>query len=105
MKRIIRKILKEEFLNSRMSREEYLNKILNIMVDDTHINYTQKFWYPHFYKSIGSFIPTFNFPYVPESLIKQFSEYSKENYGLTDDEIEYVFNEYRNNILSKIKYG
>lgn len=104
MERIIRKILKEEFDN-RISREDYLNKVVEYLVDDTIIDYDKKIIsYPHIHpSSFPSFFYTF-----PPSLFNphhflSFSEYCKDTYGLTDDEMDYVWDRYKNIIFDRYK--
>jgi len=86
MKRIIRKILTEE-VDNRISREDYLNKILEYLVDDTIIDFDENQIRFPFYS-----FPSHPLLFLPFSV---FSEYCKDNYGLTDEEIDYVWEEYR----------
>jgi len=92
MKRIIRKILKEE-VDNRISREDYLNKILDILVDDTFIDFDEnqiRFPFSHLFSLPYS---PFLSPFLPFHS-SSFSEYCKDNYGLTENEIDYVWKKY-----------
>ena len=104
MKRIIRKILKEEF-NNRISREGYLDKVVEYLVDDTIIDYEEReIKYPHLPpSSFPSFFYTF-----PPSLFHphhflSFSEYCQVTYGLTENEMDYVWDRYKNIIWDRYK--
>jgi len=108
MKKIIRKILTEE-VDTR--RDAYLNKILGFLVEDTIIDLKkQKIRYPF---SGSRYVSTFHsFPLQPFShthldlflisFLPLFSDYCKDNYSLTDEEIDYVWKEYKNIIINKI---
>jgi len=112
MKKIIRKILTEE-VDNRISREDYLNNILVILVDDSVIDFKEKtmIYPPTALNSTSSFLPI---PFLLAGfsnhrlsrlnpLFTLFSEYCKYNYDLTENEIDYVWEEYKNIIINKIK--
>ena len=110
MKRIISKILKEE-LDNRISRVDYLNKIVEYLVDDTIINFNENkirlpFLPSRLTPNLSSIFPTTIltplYPLFSVRVHHMFSEYCKDTYGLTDDDIKYVWKEYRNIILDKI---
>ena len=102
MKRIISKILKEESINESVDRKnEYLNKIVDFLVDDTEMVYDIKvIRYPHLpnLPQFFSFSRFFLFNSRPS-----FSKYIKDNYSLNDEEIDYVWEEYKNIINEKTK--
>jgi hypothetical protein len=116
MKNVIKKILKEEF-NDRISREDYLNKILDYLVEDTIIDFdeneiffpiihpTQKYielrfsvWHPQRPTTLRSID---NLPELSE-FPPLFSKYCKDNYGLTDEEIDYLLEKYTEIIEDKM---
>jgi|LakMenE01Jun11ns_1017448.scaffolds.fasta_scaffold9665835_2 hypothetical protein len=82
----------------------YLNKVVEFLLRDTVIDlYNKDIKFPS-HKFLSSFnstsvyyMLTFTFP--PDN----FSKYIKDNYGLTKDEIEYVWNIYIPIIKEKIK--
>ncbi len=77
----------------------FLDKVVKLIVDDTRIDYDRKeIYFPsspslHFYPS-----PLFLF--LPSPPL--FSFYCKYNYGLTKEEIKYVWDQYKNIIKDKI---
>ena len=75
----------------------YLDKVIEYLVRDTKIDYENE-------KISTSFPFTKNSPWFLHlefpSLL--FSSYSKEVYGLTDQEIDYVWDQYRTIIKDKI---
>jgi hypothetical protein len=101
MKNVIKKILKEE-VDNRISREDYLNKILDILVDDTIIDFDEnQMIYP--FLPLHRFFPSLLLPLSLSLPHFPFSKYCKDSYGLTENEIDYVWEEYRNIINEKIK--
>ena len=75
-----------------MENKKYLDKVLDHLVRGTKIDYNNT---PD---------RMIDFQWIPSSLsFSSFSFYCKNTFGLTDDEIEYVWNEYRSIILDKIK--
>ena len=82
-------------------RDEYLNKIVDFLVDDTEMVYDIKvIRYPHLpnHPQFFSFSRFFLFNSRPS-----FSKYIKDNYSLNDEEIDYVWEEYKNIINEKTK--
>jgi len=81
------------------NQNTYLDKVVEFIVRDTKIDYDQKrIQYP--------FFPSSHFPIssiYPLLLLSPFSKYCKNVYGLTNQEIEYVWKEYRTIILDKIR--
>jgi hypothetical protein len=80
----------------------YLDKVIEFLLRDTKIDYkNEKITTPSNF--IIHFIAFFLL--IPSFLPFTFSKYSKEVYGLTDQEIEYVWKEYKEIIKDKIKNG
>ena len=81
-----------------MENKEYLNKVLDHLVRGTKIDYENNI--------ISSFFPSLSLSlYIYSStcfLPFSFSSYCKNTFGLTDEEIEYVWNEFKEIILGKI---
>ena len=80
----------------------YLDKVVEFLVRDTKIDFKGK----KIFLPFSSFFPhsstLISFPFLfPPS----FSKYCKEVYGLTDQEMEYVWKEYKSIIKDKIKNG
>ena len=69
---------------SSTTREDYLNKIIGYLVDDTIIDFKEN---------------EIRYPYH----LSTFSGYCKDTYGLTEDELDYVWKEYKNIITDRIK--
>jgi hypothetical protein len=73
----------------------YLDKVIEFLVRDTIIDYDREgIKYPFLFFSSFSPLPSF----LPFS----FSTYVRDVYGLTDPEIYYVWEQYRNIINKKI---
>ena len=80
----------------------YLDKVVEFLVRDTKIDFKGKEIFLPFSSSFPHSSTLISFPFLfPPS----FSKYSKEVYGLTDQEIEYVWKEYKSIIKDKIKNG
>ena len=109
MKNTIKKILKEEF-NNKVSRGEFLNRIISFFVDDTELDYDDETWatplvpnypLPIFLLEYSS-IPDLPLPYDKNLLFTSiFRSYFNDTYGLTDDESQYIWGEYKEIILGK----
>ena len=79
-----------------MENKKYLDKVVGSLVRSTKIDYENDEIHTPFSSSqFLSYFPPLLFSY-------SFTKYCKYTYGLTDDEIEYVWNGYRYNILDKI---
>jgi hypothetical protein len=79
-------------------KEFYLEKIVQFMVDDTKIDH-QQILFPFMsspYLSVNITKYTFSYFYTV------FSDYCIDTYGLTDNEIYYVWNQYKKFILEKV---
>jgi len=86
-----------------MENKRYLDKVIGSLVRSTKINYDEEEIHTPFLSL--SFLPSFlllssNLP--PPFPISSFTKYCKDIYGLTVDEVEYVWKEYRNIINDKI---
>ncbi len=78
---------------------KYVEHIINDLVRDTKIDYEKdRIYYPY----LPPFI-LFNRLFTSSSPSSLFSKYCKENYGLTEEEIDYVWKEYKKIIKDKIK--
>ena len=78
-------------------QRNYLDKVVEFIVRDSKIDYENgniSTPFPPF------FLPSSLFLLLPPSL--SFSSYCKVTYGLTDQEIEYVWKEYKEIIKDKI---
>ena len=102
MKNVIKKILKEEVDNKKIN----LDGIVDFLVDDTIIDFKENKIY--FRTSpillyIEPF-PLFSAPWrLPNSPFGfSFSKYCRDNYGLTENEMDYVWKEYTKIISVKI---
>jgi hypothetical protein len=88
-----------ESVDNRISREDYLNKILDYLVEDTIIDYDENEIRSPYTSSLHPlFSPLSTLSSLPFFF---FYEYCKETYGLTDEEIDYVWDTYKNIILDK----
>ena len=101
---IIDKINNSKSINESVDRKnEYLDKVVEYLVDDTIIDYGRKMI------SYPSLSPSYSSPLSPSSapsslpISSPFSKFIKGNYGLTNDEIDYVWEEYKNIINEKIE--
>ena len=92
-----------------MDNKKYLDKVIGSLVRGTKLDYeNNRITFPFYTSSLLSFhFPTtFNKYYTHTSpLSPSFSTYCKNTFGLIDDEIEYVWNEYREIIKDKINNG
>ena len=83
--------------------KKFLHRVLDQIVYETEINYkTIRISVPFLPLSFPSFSPSvfsfFSLPIPPPS----FKKHCKEIYGLNDDEVNYVWYEYKNIIKDKI---
>ena len=82
----------------------YLDKVIEYLLRDTNIDYKNEKITTPFSLSYGHPpLLFYSFPLFSFSLFLLFTSYSKEVYGLTDEEMEYVWNEYKEIITDKIK--
>ncbi len=87
-----------------MENKKYLDNVIRSLVKGTKIDYGKGRIYTPFY-SLPFFFYSYPFDPFYTSLPLPFSSYCKNTFGLTDDEILYVWKEYRNIILEKIEDG
>ena len=89
----------------------YIEHIINDLVRDTRINYERERIYFPFHPSpftlskiLVKLHPCFNPPSLNFHHIfsTPFSKYCKDTYGLTEEEIDYVWNQYKSTIKDKI---
>ena len=94
------KLIGGEYINESVDRKnEYLDKVVEYLVDDTIIDFKKnEIRYP-FTSSTSVHLP--HYPLLPPSSRHSFRNYNKDNYGLTENEMDYVWNEYKNIILDK----
>jgi hypothetical protein len=77
-------------------KSDYLNNIVGYIVDDTIIDFdVNQMRFPFYSQLYPLLVPRL-------SPTTSFSEYCRDNYGLTDEEIDYVWKEYRIIINEKI---
>ncbi len=95
-----------------MENKKYLDKVLEHLIRGTKIDYGEEnIFFPF---SIGSFPISFFLPspyhslswlFSPNSPGSNFSIHCRDQFGLTEEEIKYVWKEYRSIIKDKIKDG
>ena len=91
-----------------MENKRYLDKVVGSLVRGTKINYDEEeIEYPFTLPPDLSFLtlPFFPSPQLHSLLSHIFSIYCKKQFGLIDDEVRYVWEEYRNIINDKIDNG
>ena len=88
-----------------MDNKKYLDKVIDHMVRSTKIDYEKEIISPSFHPRQSPFSP---FPFFPplsllfSFLYSSFYSYCKNTFGLTEEEIEYVWEEYKDIINDKI---
>jgi hypothetical protein len=83
-----------------MENKKYLDKVLGYIVGSTKIDYDKREVIVPFH-SLHPLLLLPLSPYLPLSLT--FVSYCKNTFGLTKDEIRYIWKEYRNIINDKIE--
>ena len=90
-----------------MKDKKYLDKVLGYMVKVTKMDYENKEVNTPFFLPPESFLPSFSFPfsslYLHSPFFFSFSSYCRNYFGLTKDEIRYIWKEYKNIINDKIE--
>ena len=84
-----------------MDSKKYLDKVIEHLIRRTKVDYDE--W--RIYTPFSSNHPNFPFKYSSLVLFYSFSKHCKEVYGLNEDEVSYVWNEYKNIIKDKIEDG
>ena len=94
-----------------MDNKKYLDKVLDHLVKGTKIDYEKELLFFPFQPPSSFF---FSLSFLLYNSLSQpliinhsfhFSNYCKNTFGLTEDEIKYVWNEYKKIILDKINNG
>ena len=86
-----------------MENKKYIDKVVGSLVRSTKIDYDNNLISPPFISSSIPLYPSYFPPFSSRSFLKaSFSSYCKNTYGLTEEEIEYVWNEFKEIILDKI---
>ena len=78
----------------------FLDKVVEFLVKDTKIDYDKGMVHLSFFP-----YPFFLPPSTPPPYFPLFSKYSKNVYGLTEEEVEYVWKEFITIIKDKIENG
>ena len=87
-----------------MENKRYLDKVIGSLVRSTKMDYKKDEIHTPFF-SFFYYPYTLPFSLFPPFPISSFTKYCKDIYGLTVDEVEYVWKEYRNIINHKIENG
>jgi len=80
--------------------KKYLHRVIDQIVSETKIDFDEKKIYFPFSSPLS-----FSLSFLSLSLSFYFVDHCREIYGLNDDEVEYVWNEYINSITDKIENG
>ena len=82
-----------------MENKRYIDKVIEHLVRGTKIDYNNKLILSNPYNSLSSLSPS------PPSfkLFFRFFSYCKNTFGLTEEEIDYVWKEYKRTIKNKIE--
>jgi hypothetical protein len=84
---------------------KFLDKVVDQIVNETRINYEYmggRIFLPSPRPPVPS-ITFFSLFFSPSTPFPSFSRHCEDVYGLNEDEIEYVWNEYKKIIKDKIK--
>jgi hypothetical protein len=83
---------------------KFLDKVVDQIVSETRIDYNTQEGddEERIYTPFSSNHPNFPFKYSSLVLFYSFTKHCKEVYGLNEDEINYVWNKYKNIIKDKI---
>ncbi len=92
------------------NQKKYLDRVVDLIVRDTRIDYEKEKVYPPFvlfHTHLSS--PPSHYSFLSYSRILSsnhflqfFSRYCKDTYGLGEEEIDYVWDQYKGIILDKI---
>lgn len=97
-----------------MENKRYLDKVVEHLVRGTNMDYdNDKIHYPFPTLSSSFYSFLLHIQTTPSSsfrlfgsfhlIFRSFTEYCKNTFGLTDDEIKYVWNQYGKILLNKIE--
>jgi hypothetical protein len=85
-----------------MENKKYLDKVVGSLVRSTKIDYEKELVYtPPFFHLYTALSPHLFIIHLPSSL-PSFRLYCKNQFGLTEEEMEYVWKEYVDIMLEKI---
>ncbi len=91
-----------------MDNKKYLDKVLGYMVRGTKMDYENEaliFPFPFHPSDFPSSSPFLIFYHSSSFPLSSFTKYCKNTFGLTEEEIKYVFKQYREIIKDKIEDG
>jgi len=90
-----------------MMNKKYLDKVLEHLVRGTQIDYeNNSIAFPFTNLSISNTTPPFySFSYFRLFPSETFNSNCRNTFGLTEDEIDYVWKEYKKIILEKLENG
>ena len=87
-----------------MNDKKYLDKVIGSLVRSTKINYDEEEIHTPFLLSpFSQHSPLLSTFLIPPLSFSSITKYCKNIYGLTKDEMEYVWKEYKNIINGKIE--
>jgi len=89
-----------ESIEDKKSR--FIEYIINDLVNDTKIDYDERVLYVPSLQNNEIFFSFFRFSLSFFSTPNPFSDYCKERYGLTEDEVNYIWDRYNQTIKDKI---
>ncbi len=81
--------------------KKYLDRVVDILVDETRIDYENEGIDPPFFIS-SSYHSQFSIWYPHAIIPFRFIQYCEDTYGLTEEEIKYVWEQYSDIIINKI---
>jgi len=88
------------------NNKKYIDKVIGSLLRGTKIDYEkERIYFPFSLPIHSSPLPLlFSFS-LPYSLLYPFSTYCRNQFGLTEEEIDYVWNEYKKIMIEKIYNG
>jgi hypothetical protein len=85
-----------------MENNKYLDKVIGSLVRGTNIDYEKKLLHPPYSSSLLLSFSFSFFSFLPPPPPTFFSSYCKNTFGLTKEEINYVFIQWRGIMKDKI---
>lgn len=83
-----------------MENKVYLNKVVGLLVRGTNMDFDSEIIdFPS--SPLRLHVPFSSFYYSPKQFLSSFSKYCRKEFGLSDDEIDYVWKQYVNQMLTK----